>query len=70
MESNVTMVQVNIRMPELQFNHLKRLARKESLLRDEDITLADLLRAAASETYPMEGEVGSDKSQRDPMDQY
>jgi len=46
------MVPVCLRLPEETYLYLRRLARREAILRDASVTLQDLIRDAVEETYP------------------
>lgn len=52
-------VAVCLRLPEEILHRLKRLARREAMLRDNDVTYADLIREAVAEAYPEDNEVHS-----------
>jgi hypothetical protein len=49
----VTLTQpVSVRLDKSTIEHLKRVARYESLERDKDLSYADLIREAIERTYP------------------
>ncbi len=51
---------VGLKMNSKMFNHLKDVARKESFLQNEDITISGLIRKAILRTfpYPLRGLIG------------
>lgn len=48
----INSVPVSLRMPEPLYRRLKHLARKEALLRNADVSFADLVREALVAHYP------------------
>lgn len=48
----INSVPVSLRMPEPLYQRLKHLARKEALLRNADVSFADLVREALVAHYP------------------
>ena len=47
-------IQIGARIPKRLYEHIKRLARKEAVERDSDVTLADLVRETLAERFPFE----------------
>lgn len=56
MSSKSNLVQVSIRLPEDLHVYLRRLARREAVLQDTDVSCADLIRDAVFEAYPVPSE--------------
>lgn len=51
MASAESTVPVSLRLPEDLYLTLKRMARKEAVLRDADVTLSDIVREGLAEVY-------------------
>ncbi len=49
-------VRIGARIPEELYWRIKKLARNEAILRDNDTSMADLIREALEEMYPVEKE--------------
>lgn len=56
-------VPISLRIPKGLYQHLKRLARREAVLRDADVLMSDLVRHALVEVYPLPEPSKADEQQ-------